>query len=1074
MSISLLVAPAAFGKTAFVVDLVREASRDLLVSPRVIVATGLQRRAFHRRLAEAGGAIGVRVQTFDQLFADILNVAGETCTELSDPVQFRLIRTIVDELPLVHYAPIKTRPGFIQVLQRLIGELKGARVFPESFTRAVGAMGGEPRLVELAQLYATYQARLRAEGWADRAGMGWLAVETLEVHTPSLVPDWPLVVVDGFASFTPTQVALLETLGKRINALPAGRLIVTLTGDVGGGAENGGDRSLAHRRFLKAREALELALGVQATALPKPCNRRAQPLAHLERNLFRRGVAQRPAESAVSLVAAPDRAAEVRAALRWLKARIVHDGLQPAEVALLMRDVTAYRPFISQTAREYGLSVRLVDGLPLVANPAIAAVLNLLRLILPTSDTDPEPTLAWRPLVDAWRSPYFDWSALPEDGALDQIGILPQDADDLGTVARWGRVLGGLSQWEETLAALAGIPAGASGDEESDVPPQLPTGAAACELRSKFDRFTRRLTPPDGARSYREYAGWLEDLIGPDPDSASSRFPAPSQPTSLQVVTRTRQGSVEVEERDVAALQVLKDILRGLVWAEEALRTVPVSFRRFVDELVGAVEAAQYALPVHPELEEVLVASVVQARGVPFRAVALLGMAEGEFPATISEDPFLRDEDRTWLRDNFGMALDLSTESEEAGFFYEAVTRPRERLLLTRPRLADAGSLWQPSPFWEEVCRLVDATPVPQTSDSIPPVHDAASWTELMQSLSVLQEPFALREWIGHRDSNRLRSFDEAVEVVHVRSSNDARSRYDGALEALSSVLRARLGPERTWSASRLENYRTCPFLFFVTNMLGLEPRQDPSEGLEPSQLGNVFHRIFEILYQSVADPTDLGRLLDALPAIAEPILDNAPAEQGFRQTAWWEHTKAEILAAVAASLEALSSMQGAYVPTLFEARFGLCGNPPLIVREGTDLFAVRGLIDRVDVTPDGCVRIIDYKTGGPSAYTHRAVAEGKKLQLPLYALAARDALSLGKLADGFYWHIRQAERSSFTLARFEGGPGAAIAAAVEHAWSAVRASREGHFAPHPPDDGCPPWCPAATFCWHTRVQWGG
>ena len=197
-------------------------------------------------------------------------------------------------------------------------------------------------------------------------------------------------------------------------------------------------------------------------------------------------------------------------------------------------------------------------------------------------------------------------------------------------------------------------------------------------------------------------------------------------------------------------------------------------------------------------------------------------------------------------------------------------------------------------------------------------------------------------------------------------------------------------------------------------------------------------------------------------------------AEQGFRQTAWWERTKAEIIATVADSLEELSEIRGPYVPTLFEARFGLAGNPPLVVRDGADRFAVRGLIDRVDLTPDGRVRIIDYKTGGSGAYTHRAVAEGKKLQLPLYALAARDALSLGELADGFYWHIRQARRSSFTLARFKGGPGAAITVAVEHAWSAVRAAREGHFVPHPPDGGCPPWCPAATFCWHTRVRWGG
>ena len=78
----------------------------------------------------------------------------------------------------------------------------------------------------------------------------------------------------------------------------------------------------------------------------------------------------------------------------------------------------------------------------------------------------------------------------------------------------------------------------------------------------------------------------------------------------------------------------------------------------------------------------------------------------------------------------------------------------------------------------------------------------------------------------------------------------------------------------------------------------------------------------------------------------------------------------------------------------------------------------MRGYIDRVDRAPDGGLRVIDYKTGGPSSFTKRDLEKGKKLQLPLYALAARDALHLGTPVDGFYWHVKHAEPSEFTLAR--------------------------------------------------------
>ncbi|MGA9348019.1 MAG: PD-(D/E)XK nuclease family protein [Anaerolineae bacterium] len=1093
MSIHLYLAPAATGKTAYAVDLVRDAARGLHATPRVLVPTHLQVRAWRRRLAEDGGAIGVRVATFDRLYAECLSAAGEVYTELSDPVQYRLIRSVVDDLPLIHYASLTERPGFIQVLEDLIGELKTARIWPDTFTQAVAALGDEPRLRELALAYAAYQERLQAQDWADRAGLGWLAVEALEERAPNVARDWPLLVVDGFDNFTPVQLALLEVLAVRVE-----NLIVTLTGTA-----DGCERTLAHRRFDQTRQQLEKSLGVRAAPLPEQFSRQAPALAHLETSLFRSEAEQIAAAGAVQLIEAPDRAAEVRAALRWLKARLVEDGMRPVEVALVARDVSPYRPFILQTAAEFGLPVSLVDGLPLRANPAVATLLDLLRLVLPRAEVSirlgfdtpsttqpkrllnpssgPQPALPRRPVAEAWRSPYFDWSALPEKSATDPIGIGPGDADALDTAARWGRVIGGLSQWEEILTDLAtrseettdDPSTGPAQDEERGLPADIPVGSAAQVLWDKFQRFLQRLTPPQGKRTYREFVGWLEVLIGPDPALQTSRFPVPEEPTTLQIVARARDGAEAVAERDVAALQALKDVLRGLVWAEEALDTPAVDFPRFFGELVGAVEATAYRLPVRPDREEILVADVVQARGVPFQAVAVLGLAEGEFPATLSEDPFLRDADRLRLHEEFGLPLEPSTESAEAEFFYETVTRPRERLLLTRPRLADNGAPWQASPFWEDVRRLVDVVPETLTSESVPPPAQVASWPELMESLATYPNCGEVWEWVQQKEPARQATLEATVHLFRSRQRSASDSPYDGDLSGLADGFAQHFGPRHTWSASRLEVYRTCPFFFFISNVLELEPREEPAEGLDVRQLGSIYHRIFKRLYRAVADPTDQEQLLTMLPDVAQAVLDEAPRREGFRKTAWWEQTHDEIVENVRRSLEALADVQGDFVPYLYEAPFGLWDRPPLFVREVDDGFRVRGLIDRVDRTPDGRVRVIDYKTAGPSAFNNRAVAEGKKLQLPLYALAARDALGLGEPVEGFYWHVRHAEPSRFTLSGFDGGPEGAMEAAVEHAWEVVHSARQGHFVPHPPDGGCPSYCPAAAFCWHYRPRFG-
>jgi len=749
----------------------------------------------------------------------------------------------------------------------------------------------------------------------------------------------------------------------------------------------------------------------------------------------------------------------------------VLDGCRPGEVALLARNIAPYRPFIQQTAAEFGLPIRLVDGLPLRENPAVAALLVLLQVALP--DPAGELSLPRRSVVEAWRSPYFDWSGADTstDSGQDGTGIDPGDAEDLDTVARWGRVIGGEDQWAEAFNRLSELASEPSEDEERGAPVGLSRGAGAQTLWAKFERFVAWITPPDGAHSYRDFAGWLETLIGPDDTAPADRFSGAEEPSSLRVVAQARGSSASVAERDIAALAGLKDVLRGLVWAEEALGVTPVDFTRFVTELRSALDAASYRLPIHADREEVLVADVVQARGLPFRAVAVLGLAEGEFPATLGEDPFLRDADRRRLRDDCGLPLELTTEGAEAEFFYETVTRPREQLLLTRPRLADNGAPWQASPYWEAVRRLVTVEPARLTSESAPRPGEAASWPELLESLAIHAGYEEARHWAERTDAVRTQAVAAAAEVLCLRvDPRPTASHFDGDLTALTETFAARFAPERIWSASRLEAYRGCPFAFFVSHVLELEPRAEPAEGLDARQLGNIYHHIFEQLYRTVADPADLDALLSILPAAAGAVLDAAPRVEGFRATAWWLQSRAEIEANVRRSVEALAGLPGGFVSLAQEAAF--FEDHSLTVTDGDDAFRVHGFIDRIDRAPDGGLRVIDYKTGGPWGFKKKAVIEGKKLQVPLYALAAGQALGLGQVVDGFYWHVQHAEASEFTLAGFDGGPQAAIQTALAHAWTAVRGARAGQFVPHPPAEGCPDYCPAAGFCWRYRTRW--
>ncbi len=1032
-------APAAGGKTAYVLNLAHQTAVSGQ-EVRICLPTGLQAQSWRQRLAAAGGGFGIHILTFDRLVTACLNAAGEAYTQLSDPVQYRLLRTVIDRLPLEHYAPLVAKSGFIQVCQQLITELKSALVTPDGFAAAVSQMDDTTtRLRELADIYAAYQSQLRVQGWADRVGLHWLAVEALRERAPDACRDWPLLIVDGFDDFTPSQIALLALLAERVDSC-----VITLTQA----------DQVSYPRYQRTTETAVAALGVTPQPLPAASLdvARHPALGQLARRLFAppdAEIAVGESPSAVTLCEVADRAAEARTALRWLKQRIVWDGVSPGQVALLARDIGPYRPFIRQAAAEFGLPIRMVDGQPLSQSPVIVALLALLRLHLPLTESG-APGLPRRQVIAAWRSPYFRWGSGDGD-------ITPADADRLDAFARQQLVIRGLDQWQAAFAAGSTL-AAAGQDYEEELETAVDgrlTAAAARRLGQKFNQFLTISRPPAAAATMHAFVQWLETLIGVDPQIPG----APEQPDgSLQIVVQARRNSATAAA-DVAALRTLKDILRGLVWAEAAVgQDRPVDFPLFFSELVGAVAATHYVLPPQPHQPEILVANVTQVRGLSFAATAVMGLSEGAFPATIGEDPFLRDADRALLREQFGFPLPPSTQSAEREFFYDAVTRPRDHLLLTRPVLADNGATWVASPYWEATRRLTAVPPIPASSTAVLPLAETASWVEWWESAAA-DAAFANLA----PDKALQRRIDTAAAVWQARQQ--AQPGAEGDLSPLTAELSARFGPNHVWSASRLEAYRTCGYLFFLQSVLGLAPRLEPAEGLDVRQLGSVYHVIFEqAATRGLPDPPTETAVRAHVTAVATPILDAAPAQQGFRQTPWWAQTRAEIIDNVTRSLIALAADDYNFYRA--EAAFGIHG-PPLVIGQGDDRLQVRGFIDRIDRRADGAIRIIDYKSGGKWGFTAAAFQTGKKLQLPLYALAAQEALGLGEVVDGFYWHFQQAEPSSFQLQKAKEGIAEVIQTAVSHAWEAVTQIRQGQFAPRPPDGGCPTYCPAAAFCWH-------
>jgi ATP-dependent helicase/DNAse subunit B len=1018
MAIQVLLSPPAGGKTSHCIQRILTVLREHpLASIWVVVPDRLQAYAFRRRLADVGGAIGVNVGTFGDVYREILRKANRSIPLASEWVVHRLLQSCVQTLndsgKLPYFAPLIQMPGFLRVLRKAVAELKLARIWPEILLEFVSERS--QGLLELARIYQSYQHTLGFLGWADREGINWLATEALEDNL-DLASDFSLLVVDGFDSFNGAQRAALRLLSERLR-----EVIITLPGlpETGRVALRRVDRSLG--RLVESIPSLRIDTLAQTSHL-------LAPFAHLEKNLFESSMKDMDPANRILMIEATSTMEEVREALRWLKTRIARDGIKLSKCGLIVTDFERYLPFLKEAASEYGIPLRTFHGESLASSPPISALLDLLEL--------PLKNFSRRLMLEVVRSPYFD---------LSSYGLSTMDAYMLEAVSQHGQVIEGMDQWREALELLSQVeefPEDYDGEaRETD----LPRGRSASQLLLGLDALAGRLAMP-GALSMGDWVAWLEDLMD-DVHFLEERETA----------------------RDEAAFLDLRQILRSFVLGELVGGEDRIEAPIFFATLRDILEASQYQEKPNWMEPAILALTPHGGRGLRFDAVAVLGLAEGIFPEVEREDPFLPEEVRN--------ALDLEPRlvREQGGLFYQAVTRADQFLLLTRPYLADDGEYWEPSPYWLAVSDLLKDSPIRIQSEMPRPLADAASSQELL-FWAVRRDGLPVR--FSEPFMDRWECLRRSRDVLVARQKKVPEGPFEGFVEDIAAILKERYGANYVWSPSRLEIYGTCPQRFYVESALEFEQKIQPEPGFDALQLGTMLHLILEEVYRQADEPSDVEDVIRGLEPLALEVFSDAPHRLGFRPSPLWNVEQEQLLMALKDTILELEAIKENWKPFAFERVFGVKGEPPLeLEMEGLRIL-LRGIIDRLDVDDEGNVRVMDYKTGSG----HLApvdLIEGRRLQLPLYALAASEGLHVGKPVDGFYWAILKAEAGRLRLIKFRhqdedrvyAGLEGAIKLALEHVARIVQGVQEGEFPPIPPRGGCPSYCAAATWCWRYRPK---
>jgi RecB family exonuclease len=351
--------------------------------------------------------------------------------------------------------------------------------------------------------------------------------------------------------------------------------------------------------------------------------------------------------------------------------------------------------------------------------------------------------------------------------------------------------------------------------------------------------------------------------------------------------------------------------------------------------------------------------------------------------------------------------------------------------------------------------------------------------TDLRRGGEVYPSPLIAGMPVEHHQSHAQGLLDGSLLTTSERLARTTDSHLTSLrLGRRANALRARLDPQPTefdgivgphpalappgkqWAITALERQAICGLGYFGQFVLGVSDETDAATilSIEPAQRGVLVHAVFE---QVVAEWLEIeaderpawlrGDHLQAMHQRAIDVLDDLATSIGLQHrlghASAWGAERVHILRSIAATLEA--EAEEASQPVASEHSF-------------TDVEVVgalfKGKIDRIDLMPDGGLRVTDFKTG-VAASVRNALADGRSLQLPLYARAAdqdraeltTDAQLNAPAATARYLHVRDARATprpvpldATLIAEFE---------AYVQRW--LDEIADGHFVPRPhPSNG--------------------
>ncbi len=383
-------------------------------------------------------------------------------------------------------------------------------------------------------------------------------------------------------------------------------------------------------------------------------------------------------------------------------------------------------------------------------------------------------------------------------------------------------------------------------------------------------------------------------------------------------------------------------------------------------------------------LDQVMYGTADRIKPMRPKVVFLVGVNQDIFPSSVSDTGLLSVNEREQLINGGIKVADHGINDclDEKFLLYFSANCASDKVYICYSKASLSGSALEPS---MEISWITDAFPNAE-------VIDYGSELKLSE---IETEAEAFRKFAEHF---RADSEDRDTLNEYFKSKNGyadrVRALQDFMLYKKPSITRdsalSLYGEELNLSASKADDFAGCKFMYFCKYGIGAKSLN--MVDFDPLTRGNIVHFCLEHFVKNhIADIGSLDN--DAIRLEAFDLCDRYLEENSTDTSAFDEKFlyMMEIVKDTAATL--CIALNNEFKVSAFRPKFcelKVADDQPVkgvdVLTDSGNRVTLTGYVDRVDVTDDGKVRVIDYKTGSKGdGLKLSELLNGQNMQMLLY-----------------------------------------------------------------------------------------